>query len=116
MVLKDNSNQKDKYFVNDEFETFSRHDGYATPSQSQAPISQFAATTTIADPLYTDSLGDSTLVTDQSSTVYTDETDQSNMNYNIAPLKEGTSHTLDETTIQNGKYILIYQASELIYF
>ena len=103
VILQENPNTSHQYFVSEEFETFSCRNGFATPSQSHA-VSQSGATTINADSPFKEVFGDSTLRTDQASTIYTDDNqDQIGMNYNVAPLKEGIIPPDDDTLIQNGK-------------
>ena len=107
VVLKDNQNnitktpasEQGEYYISSSFETFSRHDGHVTPSQ--APISQYAQST-IADRINSDYLGDTTIYTQNDSTIYSDETEQDLAGYNLAPKQEESHLNTNETLEQTG--------------
>ena len=100
------SDDTDQYYISSSFETFSRHDGHVTPAHSQAPISQYASST-IADRVNPENLGDSTIYTQKASTVYSDETEQDLAGYNLAPKQEESYLNPSETLEQTGRHRLL---------
>ena len=103
IVLKDQNDQppptsttNDKYFISEAHETFSRLDGH-----SSRPT---GASSTAADLIHADHLGETTIYTDQASTIYSDEVDDDHngMNYQLAPKHETGSFSSSETLVQTG--------------
>ena len=96
-ATRQSTSNPDKYFISESHETFSRHDGH-----SSRPT---CAASTAADVVHTDHLGETTICTDQSSTIYSDEIDDDyqGMNYQLAPKHDTSTFFNGETIVQNGK-------------
>lgn len=100
---------KSEYYLGEQFETYSRQDGYSqTPSRSAT-----GKTVSIKDEIYEDNLGDSTICSSQASTIYSDDisTLHDGMHYDLLLQddesdNESTSTLVsDEPLVQEGKLL-----------
>ena len=112
------SDIKSEYYLGEQFETYSRHDGYSqTPSRPGT-----SKNTSIKDEVYDDHLGDSTICSSQASTIYSDDNNSvhDGMSYDLL-LNDDQFETDSNATItdgepltQTGKYFRNFQNSEII--
>ena len=97
---------KDEYYLGEQFETYSRRDGFSVTTGRTQPT----ATSGVHDEIYDDNLGNTTIYSSQSSTIYSDEVNSlhDGMNYELLlrdnQSEAGSDATLvdDEPQVQEG--------------
>ena len=104
--INSQSNIKSEYYLGEQFETYSRQDGYSqTPSRSAT-----GKTVSVKDEIYDDNLGDSTICSSQASTIYSDDisTIHDGMNYDLllqddnSDAESTSTLVSDEPLVQEG--------------
>ena len=98
---------KNEYYLGEQFETYSRRDGFSISTKTHP-----TKTSGIHDEVYDDNLGNTTIYSSRSSTIYSDEVNSlhDGMNYELLLHDNSSEHgsdvTLidDEPLVQDGKY------------
>ena len=105
---EDQSDIKSEYYLGEQFETYSRREGYSqTPSR---PCT--SKHTSVKDEVFDDNLGDSTICSSQASTIYSDDNNSvhDGMNYDLLlndtqfETESSATITDDEPLTQEGMY------------
>ena len=92
------SDIKSEYYLGEQFETYSRRDGYS--QTTSRPVTN--KTVSVKDEIYEDNLGDSTICSSQASTIYSDDINSlhDGMNYDLL-LNDDQFETDSTSTLVN---------------